>query len=51
MPIDWRFVANADGSKTVCHYTDNPYVHAGKSVRSMSYNLVNPDGSVFQPAP
>ena len=43
--------AYGDGSKTVCNYTDKPYVHAGKSVRSMSYILVNPDGSVFQPAP
>ena len=43
--------AYGDGSKTVCNYTDKPYAHAGKSVCSMSYILVNPDGSVFQPAP
>ena len=43
--------AYGDGSKTVCNYTDKPYVHAGKSVRSMSYILLNPNGSVFQPAP
>lgn len=43
--------AYGDGSKTVCNYTDKPYVHNGTQVGSMSYILVNPDGSVYQPQP
>ena len=43
--------AYGDGSKTVCNYTDKPYVHAGTSVQPMGYILVNPDGSVFRSAP
>ena len=43
--------AYGDGSKTVCNYTDKPYVHAGAPVRSMGYILLNPNGSVFQPQP
>ena len=42
---------NCESGSYANPYTDKPYVHAGKSVRSMSYILVNPDGSVFQPAP
>ena len=39
--------AYGDGSKTVCNYTGKPFSYAGSSVCSMSYILVNPDGSVF----
>ena len=42
MPIDWRLEDCGDGSKTVCNYTDKPYVYDGKPVRSMSYILVKP---------
>ena len=43
--------AYGDGSKTVCNYTSQTFTYAGSPVRSMSYVLVNPNGSVFQPQP
>ena len=46
---DVFLTAYGDGSRTVCNYADKTYVYAGTPVRSMSYILVNPNGSVFQP--
>ena len=32
----------SDGSKTVCNYTDAPYIYDGKTVPPKNYILINP---------
>ncbi len=40
-----------EGSKIVSNYNDVPYRWQGHEVKPISYILVNPDGSVYQPKP
>lgn len=40
-----------EGSRIVSNYADTPYTWNGHVVKPVSYILVNPDGSVYQPRP